>query len=251
MKVLNKLLRPSALLLFAMSGTLAMAQDKPARTMFRLFWQDTKTNQLMWGDVKRADNNWSIEPQVVTGFPKLDLERQGLVQMQAVDGAIVVGIRDEEAGKFQSGWVSIDAGVTVEDHGDHSHWYYKETPKVISSRLDDQQGNPAHVYLYDEQIILANDSKNGFTVLTKEQLRSNDPRTSGTFFSAAETILHWPQTRSRSFTPLGSTARGTMLDASMSSTLIRNATSLGTLLNFRWRIARCYIRSQSSFLCSK
>lgn len=183
MKVLNTLVRPSALLLFALSSTFAMAQDKPARTMFRLFWQDTKTNQLMWGDVKRADNNWSIEPQVVAGFPKLDLERQGLVQMQAIDGAIVVGIRDEEAGKFQSGWASIDAGVTVEDHGDHSHWYYKESPKVISSRLDDQQGNPAHVYLYDEQIILANDSKNGFTVLTKEQVKSNDSRTSGTFYS--------------------------------------------------------------------
>lgn len=183
MQRIKTLLRPSAFLLLTLSGTFCFAQDKPARTMFRLFWQDTKTNQLMWGDVKRADNNWSIEPQSVPGFPKLDSERQGLVQMQTVDGTIVVGIRDEEAGKFQSGWVSIDAGVTVEDHGDHSHWYYKESPKVIASRLDDQQGNPAHVYLYDEQVILANDSKNGFTVLTADQIKSNDPRASGTFYS--------------------------------------------------------------------
>ncbi|MCU0713173.1 MAG: hypothetical protein MUC43_14025 [Pirellula sp.] len=183
MKILNKFLRPSVFLVFAMSGACAMAQDKPARTMFRLFWQDTKANQLMWGDVKRSDNNWSIEPQTVPGFPKLDLESQSLVQMQTMDGVIVVGIRDEDSGKFQSGWVSIDSGVTVEDHGDHSHWYYKAPPKVLVSRLDDQQGNPAHVYLYDEQVILANDSKNGFTVLTKEQLKANDPRTSGTFYS--------------------------------------------------------------------
>ncbi|MCU0720098.1 MAG: hypothetical protein MUC83_10380 [Pirellula sp.] len=183
MKRINKFVRPSVFLLLALSGTFSLAQDKPARTMFRLFWQDTKANQLMWGDVKRADDKWSIEPQSIPGFPKLDPERQSLVQMQTLDGVIVVGIRDDESGKFQSGWVSIDSGVTVEDHGDHSHWYYKESPKVLVTRLDDQQGNPAHVYLYDEQVILANDSKNGFTVLTKEQLKANDPRTNGTFYS--------------------------------------------------------------------
>lgn len=183
MQSIKTLIRPSAFLILTLGGTFSFAQDKPARTLFRLFWQDTQANQLMWGDVKRADNNWSIEPQVIPGFPKIDPERQSLVQMQSVDGIIVVGIRDEESGHFQSGWVSIDTGVTVEDHGDHSHWYYKESPKVLATRLDDQQGNPAHVYLYDEQIILANDSKNGFTVLTKEQLKANDARTSGVFYS--------------------------------------------------------------------
>jgi len=177
------LIRPALIAVLGLGSAGSLAQDKPARTMFRLFWQDTSTNQLVWGDVKRAENEWAIDPQVVSDFPKLDADLQSMVQMQAVDGVIVVGVRDEEAGKFQSGWISVDAGVTVEDHGDHSHWYYKNPPKILTTFLNDQQGNPAHVYRYDDQVILANDSKNGFTVLSGEQLKSNDSRQAGMFYT--------------------------------------------------------------------
>ncbi|XZE21125.1 hypothetical protein SH449x_001022 [Pirellulaceae bacterium SH449] len=183
MKTSIKFLSPILLALIGLNTTTALSQDKPARTMFRLFWQDNEANKLMWGDVKRSDAGWTIDAQSVPGFPSLDAERQSLVQSQPIDGVIVVGVRDDDSGNFQSGWVAIESGVTVEDHGDHSHWYYKEAPKVLASRLDDQQGNPAHVYLYDEQVVLANDSKNGFTILTKDQLKSGNANAAGTFFS--------------------------------------------------------------------
>jgi hypothetical protein len=183
MKTHIKFFRPILLALIGLNTTVALSQDKPARTMFRLFWQDNESNTLMWGDVKRNEAGWSIDAQSVPGFPSLDAEHQSLVQSQTIDGVIVVGVRDDDSGNFQSGWVAVESGVTVEDHGDHSHWYYKESPKVLASRLDDQQGNPAHVYLYDEQVILANDSKNGFTILTKDQLTSGDTNKAGTFFS--------------------------------------------------------------------
>ena len=183
MKFRFSLVRPALAFFFCLTGVTAFAQEKPARTVFRLFWQDTNSDQMKWGDVKRSGDNWTIEPQQISGFPKLDPEQQGMVQMQTVDGVLVIGVRDEEAGKFQSGWVTVDSGVTVEDHGDHLHWYYKNPPKLLVSRLDDGQGNPAHVYRYEDQVILANDAKNGFTILTKEQIKSGDSRTTGTFFS--------------------------------------------------------------------
>jgi hypothetical protein len=91
-------------------------------------------------------------------------------------GKIMLGVRDDEDGEFQSGWVLIDTGVEEEDHGDHSHWYYNSAPKVIASRLDESQGNPAHLYCYDGVFYLANDRIGGFTRLDPKAISSDtDP----------------------------------------------------------------------------
>ncbi len=152
------------------TASLGNAQTKE-RTVTRLFWQDASDQSLKTGDLKRGAT-WKLEPTTVAGFPQLDADKQSHVQMRLADGILLAGIHDTEDGEFQSGWVAIDSGVTEDTHGNHAHWHYAETPRVLASRLDDQQGNPAHVYLYESTFYLANDKKNGFTVVEPAVLRT-------------------------------------------------------------------------------
>lgn len=156
----------------------AFAQAKPEgsqdvkgpRTVTRLIWQDNSDHSLRWGDLKRDPKGLSISPQAVAGFPTLDATQQSFVQMEEVSGLVVVGIHDTEEGNFQSGWVGLSSGVDEEEHGNHSHWHYEKPPTVSVSKLDTDQGNPAHVYEYQGDIFLANDKKNGFTILTSQAI---------------------------------------------------------------------------------
>lgn len=142
------------------------------RTVARLFWQDDDAQQILWGDLRRGDTDWSLQPQALTDFPELDVQEQGLVQMVEDAGVLLVGVRDQADGSFGSGWVAVDTGVVEEPHGDHSHWRIQHSPRLLLHRIDDQQGNPAHVYQYGRQLVLANDRSNGFTITTAEQLRA-------------------------------------------------------------------------------
>lgn len=148
----------------------------------RVLWQDRSKDTLMWGEV-HAGEKWIVSASPVDGFPKLDLEKQDLVQMEHARGVLLVGVRDEEKGAHQSGWVAVDTGVREEPHGDHSHWEFKGTPSVKCSKLDKEQGNPAHLYLYDGQYYLANDTRNGFTQLKPEELMKASGGYAGNFFS--------------------------------------------------------------------
>ncbi|WP_145371973.1 YncE family protein [Maioricimonas rarisocia] len=136
--------------------------QRPARRVTRLFWQDRSDDSLKWADLKRGDD-WQLEPAVVEGFPKLDVAKQDLVQMAIIDDTLLVGVRDEEDGQFQSGWVAVETGVVEIPHGDHSHWKYPAAPKVSAKQLDKEQGNPAHLYVYGDAFWLANDRLDGFT----------------------------------------------------------------------------------------
>lgn len=137
------------------------AQTRP-RTHARLIWQDAAEQTLKWGDVKKG-KEWSISTESIAGHPDLDPERHSLVQMQRVEHVALVGVRDDDDGMFKSGWFTLDSGIRKEAHGDHFHWKYSSAPRVVSTRLDEQQGNPAHVYLYDGGFYVANDKNNGFT----------------------------------------------------------------------------------------
>lgn len=170
------------LMLFVMPTAVAFAQTSE-RTIARLFWQDGSDQSLKSGDLKRGQA-WSIQPASVAGFPKLDPEKQMHVQMEFAGGILLTGIHDTEEGAFQSGWVAVDSGVTQEAHGDHFHWHYTSAPKTIVSRLDDKQGNPAHVYLYDGAFYLANDKKSGVTVITPAAIRVNGGQGADRFISA-------------------------------------------------------------------
>ncbi len=129
----------------------------------RLFFQDDKDLGLYWMDVTAGDKPTPGKPERVAGFPKLDPERQTLVQMREAKLYLMVGVRDEEQGGYESGWVLIRTGVEEEAHGDHSHWIYTGPPQVVATQLDSQQGNPAHVYCYDDVFYVANDALGGFT----------------------------------------------------------------------------------------
>lgn len=152
-------------------GLLASSVDAQQRTIARFFWQDEEDQQLYWGDLQSAGQKWNLKKQSLVGFPSLDPEQQGLVQMVEDEGILVVGVRDQNEGNIGSGWVAVDTGVVEEPHGDHSHWRLKHQPRMLLQQIDDQQGNPAHVYKYGATFALANDRKNGFTLTSAGQIR--------------------------------------------------------------------------------
>lgn len=154
------------------------------RTVARLFWQDDDTRQVCSGDLRSNGDAWSLEQTSLAGFPELDPQEQGLVQMVEDEGVLLVGVRDQADGGFGSGWVAVDTGVVEEPHGDHSHWRLQHSPRVLSQRIDDQQGNPAHVYRYGSQFVLANDRKNGFTITSAKRLREAKSADEATQFHA-------------------------------------------------------------------
>ncbi|MFO0878235.1 MAG: hypothetical protein U0840_12865 [Gemmataceae bacterium] len=134
------------------------------RPLVRLFVQDLATSSLRWGDVQETAEGYGLAPlQGVEGFAGLDPARQKLVQMSQAERMLCVGVRDEEEGAYKSGWMLVKSGVGYTDHGDHGHWSFKWKPRVVDSRLDTRQGNPAHLYLYGGKFFLANDRLNGYT----------------------------------------------------------------------------------------
>lgn len=132
--------------------------------MTRLFFQHHQDRIVRWADVKLDDQGRVklTAIQDLPGWKTLDAQKQTLVQMAESYGMLLVGVRDQEGGKFESGWVLVNTGVVHQDHGDHGHWYYKP-PAITDQRLDKDQGNPAHLYVYDGSFFLANDTKNGYT----------------------------------------------------------------------------------------
>lgn len=138
---------------------------KTPRPFARLFVQDLKTSSVKWADVMVGEKDeFSVGSfAAVEGFKELDPAKQKLVQMKESGGLVCVGVRDDEDGAFESGWVLVRSGVGYIDHGDHGHWTFKKKPSVTDSRRDKQQGNPAHLYQYDGRFFLANDKLNGYT----------------------------------------------------------------------------------------
>ena len=157
------------------------AKPKPPEPIARLFVQDLKTSSLKWANVWTGEGGkLGIDAlATIEGFKALDPAKQKLVQMRESGSLICVGVRDDEDGAFESGWVMVQSGVGYSDHGDHGHWHYKKKPIVVDSRLDKQQGNPAHMYFYDERFFLANDRLNGYTRLDPAMYATNDARKVG------------------------------------------------------------------------
>lgn len=154
----------------------------PPEQMARIFWQDREKKTLMWGELVKIGNGLILRNSgQVPGFPKLDKERNELVQMDRIGSLLVVGIRDDDDGKLNSGWVAIDVGVDEMPHGNHSDYNYRNPPRVIAKVLDKSQGNPAHLYVYDNAFFLANDQLNGYTQLDPEKLARRTPGYKGTF----------------------------------------------------------------------
>ncbi|TWT34764.1 YncE family protein [Blastopirellula retiformator] len=172
------------LLLAPLSRTLP-AEDHAAhqaggRVMGRVFWQSDNDATIRYGNLIKGEK-WTLESHTIPSFPTIDRDSQSLVQMEAIDDVLVIGVRDAEGGELASGWVAFSDGGHEEEHGDHTHRRYNDAPKVLASQLDDQQGNPAHLYQYDGAFYLANDQNDGFTRLRPDQLRRGEA--AATFFS--------------------------------------------------------------------
>ena len=55
--------------------------DDPGPRVARVLWQDRDKDVLMWGEVHGGEK-WIVSASPVKGFPKLDTEKQDLVQME-------------------------------------------------------------------------------------------------------------------------------------------------------------------------
>lgn len=132
-------------------------------TFARIFWQDTQSGSLRWANLERISTQWDLKPKEIQGLPNLNSERQQFSQMQRLNDTLIVAVRDDAQGTFGSGWFAIDSGVILESHDDHYHAHFSLTPTLLESHIDEHQGNPAHVYRANSEVLLANDSKNGFT----------------------------------------------------------------------------------------
>ena len=84
------------------------AEDRGPR-IARVLWQDREKDTLMWGEVHGGEQ-WIVSASPVKDFPKLDSDKQDLVQMEHAEGHLLVGVRDNEDGNFQSGWVAVERG---------------------------------------------------------------------------------------------------------------------------------------------
>ncbi|WP_166825846.1 hypothetical protein [Thalassoroseus pseudoceratinae] len=167
---------------FERSAT-ANASGRRSERMVRIVWQDREEKTLRWGEFVQVGPRLLFRTGgEVQGFPSLKKERQELVQMQRMEDILVVGVRDDDDGQFQSGWAAVDLGVDEIPHGDHSDYEYRNHPRVLATQLDKSQGNPAHLYLYDGQFYLANDRLDGFTRFVPKALRGPVEGRRGTFY---------------------------------------------------------------------
>lgn len=150
--------------------------------VMRIVWQDREAKTLRWGQFSEVDSQIEFtQHDTIEGFPKLDTKRNELVQMERIGRVVVVGIRDDDDGKFQSGWAALDMGVRSHSHGDHDDHVYREPPRVMASVVNQSQGNPAHLYQYDGNFFLANDKLDGFTQLSPMHLLRQDDQQHGLF----------------------------------------------------------------------
>jgi hypothetical protein len=129
----------------------------------RVFYQDDESKTVKWADLLAGQSLALAKPEVVEGFPKLDPATQSLAQMQIAQGQLLVAVRDNADGKIQSGWVLIDCGIETRPHGNHLDWVYARSPRVKTTQLGTEQGNPPHVYVYENQFFVTQDERNGFT----------------------------------------------------------------------------------------
>lgn len=150
-------------LLVLILPTAAQAAHPLGKHLTRVFFQDDESQTVKWADLLFGQTLNLAQPQVVEGFPKLDPAKQSLAQMQIAQGQLLVAVRDNDDGKIQSGWVLIDCGIETRPHGNHLDWVYARNPKVKMTKLDAEQGNPPHVYVYGNQFYVTQDERSGFT----------------------------------------------------------------------------------------
>ena len=148
----------------------------------RILWQDTQSGSLRWANLERIGTQWDLKPKEIQGLPNLNTERQQFSQMQRLNDTLIVAVRDDAQGTLGSGWFAIDSGVILESHDDHYHAHFSLTPTLLESHIDEQQGNPAHVYRANGEVLLANDSKNGFTSIALAD-PSNPRKLTSNFFT--------------------------------------------------------------------
>lgn len=180
----KRLLSNLLVILVLLIGTAPIQAEHSHNTpIMRIVWQDREAKTLRWGQFSQGDSQIEFtKHDSIEGFPQLDTKRNELVQMERIGRVVVVGIRDDDDGQYQSGWAALDMGVRSHSHGDHDDHVYREPPYVLASVVDQSQGNPAHLYQYDGMFYLANDKLDGFTKLDPLHLLRQDDQKHGHFY---------------------------------------------------------------------
>lgn len=171
-------------IVFAVGGQLQGAAQQPrlGNPVARLLWQNRETEAMHWGEV-HAGPTMIVSAAPVKGFPKLEVDQQSLTPMELLDSMLLVGVRDSSDGGFQSGLVAIDTGMREEPHGNHSHWKFAAAPSVKQTLLDQNQGNPAHLSVYDGRFYVAGDRRNGFLQISPKDLAAGSPKSTAGFYA--------------------------------------------------------------------
>ena len=121
----------------------------------------------------RCGGNLPLDPlAAVDGFKALDPPNRSSSRCGRAAGLVCVGVRDDEDGAFESGWVLVQSGVGYErPRRPRPLDATRRSQRWWTSRLGKDQGNPAHLYLYDGRFFLANDTLNGYTRIDPAKYR--------------------------------------------------------------------------------
>ncbi|MCA9085988.1 MAG: hypothetical protein KDA81_18150, partial [Planctomycetaceae bacterium] len=149
------------------------AQNVRPTTIMRLFWQDSETAQLSYGDLVTT-NRWDLKRGWVTNFPKHDPVSHRITDLQATYGVVIATIDCPHAADGQNkagtGWIAFNSGAFEEPHGNHTHWKYTQTPQVTQQHLTPQSS--ATVSINETQVLIGDPIQGGFNTVSGSSLKS-------------------------------------------------------------------------------
>lgn len=147
---------------------------EPSGVRTRVFFHDDATQTVKWLDMLGGNKPAFGSIYFINGFPKLDPARQRIVGLQAVQERLLIAVRDDDGGKFQSGWILVDTGVASDVHGDHFHWSYPRVPRVVAAVLDEHQANPIQIERIDQALYLRHEGRRGVTRIDPAAVRGGE-----------------------------------------------------------------------------
>ena len=119
------------------------------QTLTRVFFVDESKQSLQWAELIAGEKPTMTSVREISGFPKLDPQKQAISSLQAVGGMMLVGIRTLDDADAPAGWLLIESGAYEEAHGDHSHWIYPYAPRIRAAQFDEQTRGPDRVAVID------------------------------------------------------------------------------------------------------
>ncbi|MFO0904346.1 MAG: hypothetical protein U0939_15185 [Pirellulales bacterium] len=145
------------------------------QTLTRVFFVDESKQSLQWAELIAGEKPTMTSVREISGFPKLDPQKQAISSLQAVGGMMLVGIRTLDDADAPAGWLLIESGAYEEAHGDHSHWIYPYAPRIRAAQFDEQTRGPDRVAVIDGAFYWSNVGADGFYRLDPSQIGPREP----------------------------------------------------------------------------